>query len=103
MHKVRPWVMPNEGFRRQLQQFEELGFDLSKWRAWRHSFREQPTVVRLWAPNPAVLGLGGGAGGDGNGEAKQAGAADAQGANPTNSSEGSTSAAQPQASEPAQK
>ncbi|GIL44874.1 hypothetical protein Vafri_2331 [Volvox africanus] len=42
VHRVRPWVMPNMGFRKQLERFGELGCDLSKWTAWRHVWREEP-------------------------------------------------------------
>jgi hypothetical protein len=43
----RPWVNPNHGFRAQLEAFELLGCDTSKWRAWRHVWREplQPGAV----------------------------------------------------------
>ncbi len=50
MCQVRPWVMPNSGFRRQLQEFERIGYDLTKWKAWRHTYAEDdPIVVHLSA------------------------------------------------------
>ncbi len=46
----RPWINPNHGFVDQLQDFERLDFDLSKWRAWRHKVKEQPgTIVEVIA------------------------------------------------------
>ncbi len=38
--QVRPWVCPNIGFVQQLTEYERLGKDLSKWRAWRHVWRD---------------------------------------------------------------
>ncbi len=35
VRKARPCISPNYGFKMQLQQFEELGCDLSKWEAHR--------------------------------------------------------------------
>lgn len=35
MHSVRPWVMPNEGFRLQLLEYERLGCDLEQWQPWK--------------------------------------------------------------------
>lgn len=52
-HKVvkdsRPWISPNPGFVAQLQELERLDFDLSSWRAWRHSWKEQPVTVTVMA------------------------------------------------------
>ncbi|GFH21316.1 uncharacterized protein HaLaN_18592, partial [Haematococcus lacustris] len=48
LHAVRPWVMPNPGFRAQLQLFEQQGCDPAAWRAWRHSHPEHPgALVKL--------------------------------------------------------
>jgi protein-tyrosine phosphatase len=45
----RSWVSPNKGFRAQLQEFERLGCDLGGWRAWRHTWQEQPRHVSVVA------------------------------------------------------
>lgn len=47
VHSVRPWICPNEGFRKQLQEFQKIEYDVSKWKAWRHTWKEQPLIVRL--------------------------------------------------------
>ena len=38
-------MMPNSGFQRQLREFEKIGWDCSKWKAWRHTVKEEG----LWA------------------------------------------------------
>ena len=43
--QVRPWVCPNIGFVAQLREFERLGKDTSKWRAWRHVWRDQDPLT----------------------------------------------------------
>jgi len=47
LHEVRPWVMPNEGFQQQLKELERLKCDLGAWRAWRHTWKEDPITVHL--------------------------------------------------------
>ncbi|GLC50548.1 hypothetical protein PLESTB_000392000 [Pleodorina starrii] len=49
VHRVRPWVMPNCGFRRQLERFGELGCDPARWTAWRHVWREDPLNLAFQA------------------------------------------------------
>lgn len=39
VHAIRPWVMPNSGFQMQLEEYERIGCDLSKWTAW-----QNPTI-----------------------------------------------------------
>jgi len=53
---VRPWVCPNVGFCAQLREFERIGTDCSKWRAWRHMWLDdQPLVVHV-APQGSLPG-----------------------------------------------
>ncbi|KAG2437941.1 hypothetical protein HXX76_005557 [Chlamydomonas incerta] len=61
VHRVRPWVMPNPGFRKQLERFGELGCDLSKWTAWRHEWREEPLtlVLQSFQKSASISGLNG--------------------------------------------
>ncbi|GFR48490.1 hypothetical protein Agub_g10388, partial [Astrephomene gubernaculifera] len=47
VHRVRPWVAPNPGFREQLERFGRLGCDLSRWTAWRHVWREREEPLTL--------------------------------------------------------
>jgi hypothetical protein len=49
LRAVRPWVNPNEGFAAQLREFERLGRDPRRWRAWRH----------VWRPAGGAAGAGG--------------------------------------------
>ncbi|WIA21302.1 hypothetical protein OEZ85_000534 [Tetradesmus obliquus] len=38
---VRPWVCPNLGFLKQLETYQGLSHDMSKWRAWHLVWQEQ--------------------------------------------------------------
>lgn len=41
IHGVRPWVMPNEGFKLQLAEFEKINCDLNSWKSWNPSKKTQ--------------------------------------------------------------
>jgi hypothetical protein len=45
LRAIRPWVKPNCGFTKQLELFESISCDTSKWVAWRHVWKEQPGAV----------------------------------------------------------
>uniref|UniRef100_A0A7S1X4L4 Protein-tyrosine-phosphatase n=1 Tax=Tetraselmis chuii TaxID=63592 RepID=A0A7S1X4L4_9CHLO len=34
VHSARPCICPNDGFKKQLREFERIGYDLSKWISW---------------------------------------------------------------------
>mmetsp|Transcript_5654 Transcript_5654/g.15833 ORF Transcript_5654/g.15833 Transcript_5654/m.15833 type:complete len:245 (+) Transcript_5654:1180-1914(+) len=55
VHAARPWVCPNDGFKRQLFELEKLECDLSKWRAWRHVEAQQELLQRQLSPSKMVL------------------------------------------------
>ncbi len=65
VHRARPWVMPNPGFRKQLERFQELDCDLTKWTAWRHTWKEEPLTLGLMAIRRQQAGGSGGAAGAG--------------------------------------
>eukprot|EP00873_Tetraselmis_striata_P004571 jgi/Tetstr1/424835/TSEL_015338.t1 len=55
VHAARPWICPNDGFKKQLREFERLGCDLAKWRAWRHVEPQQHEQNRRAAATKMVL------------------------------------------------
>ncbi|KAG2493533.1 hypothetical protein HYH03_008347 [Edaphochlamys debaryana] len=65
VHRVRPWVAPNPGFRKQLERFYELGCDPTRWTAWRHVWREEPLTLVLQSLQRAAEGGGRDSGGGG--------------------------------------
>lgn len=65
LRTVRPWVNPNAGFEAQLREYERLGRDLQRWRAWRHLCPKElmqaaPVVVLNGMPLSGDAGASGG-------------------------------------------
>ena len=45
VRKARPIVLPNQGFHQQLQQFEKLGCDYTKWTPWQPSLKKDSLMA----------------------------------------------------------